>query len=380
MTAEVAVINRIGVALAADSAVTIGHEANKIYTSADKLYQLSNEAPIGVMVYGNANFVGMPWETIIKSYRRRLGSTRFDKTAEYATHLLTFLTNNVDIFPPSLQERQVSMLIGILFISIRQSISDRCDQEIAARHAQGITDNDIPPLAEEVIDKRLTEIKESPVIDGFPANHGDKLRHEYSAVIESVRKAIFGNLPMSEKGKNALTDCAVEMLVREYMYPLKCGIVIAGFGEKEYAPSLIAYELEELALGLPRKRVFQRYVIDEQANACIIPFAQKDPVDHFLQGIDEDFAQFMQDTASTVVAGAIDLILNKVAAVNKAVADQIRDAAKPEVGALLKKLFEEWAKRKERYWGPVLRGRLQIRFPDYPVGRSRRSIKWVIAI
>ena len=66
MTAEVAILNRIGVALAADSAATIGRgRGGKIYSSADKLFQLSHSDPVGVMVYGNANFIGVPWETII---------------------------------------------------------------------------------------------------------------------------------------------------------------------------------------------------------------------------------------------------------------------------------------------------------------------------
>ncbi len=52
MTAEIGVMNRLGVALAADSAVTIGGDARKVYSSADKLFQLSLGAPVGVMVYG----------------------------------------------------------------------------------------------------------------------------------------------------------------------------------------------------------------------------------------------------------------------------------------------------------------------------------------
>jgi hypothetical protein len=60
MTAEVAVLNSNGVALAADSAVTIGHEEGKVYTSADKLFQLSECAPVGIMVYGSAAFLGVP--------------------------------------------------------------------------------------------------------------------------------------------------------------------------------------------------------------------------------------------------------------------------------------------------------------------------------
>lgn len=76
MTAEICILNRIGVALAADSAVTIGPEAHKIWTSADKLFHLSHSAPIGLMVYNNANFLGVPWETIVKEYRKVLGDKR----------------------------------------------------------------------------------------------------------------------------------------------------------------------------------------------------------------------------------------------------------------------------------------------------------------
>ena len=53
MTAEIAILNREAVALAADSAVTIGFGA-KIYNSANKLFCLSYLHPIGVMISGNS--------------------------------------------------------------------------------------------------------------------------------------------------------------------------------------------------------------------------------------------------------------------------------------------------------------------------------------
>ena len=49
MTAEVAILNSTGVALAADSAVSIGPDADKIYTSAEKLFQLGVADPVGVV-------------------------------------------------------------------------------------------------------------------------------------------------------------------------------------------------------------------------------------------------------------------------------------------------------------------------------------------
>jgi hypothetical protein len=64
MTAEIGIMNRVAVALAADSAatITIGN-ITKILNSANKLFSLSKFHPVGIMVYGNAElwaFLGKP--------------------------------------------------------------------------------------------------------------------------------------------------------------------------------------------------------------------------------------------------------------------------------------------------------------------------------
>ncbi len=48
MTCEVAVMNKRGIALAADSAVTLGN-GPKIYHTAEKLFPLSPSVPVAIM-------------------------------------------------------------------------------------------------------------------------------------------------------------------------------------------------------------------------------------------------------------------------------------------------------------------------------------------
>jgi hypothetical protein len=88
MTAEIGILNPMGVALAADSAVTISAASEaggrtKIYNSANKLFSLSKFHPVGIMVYGNAALMGFPWETIIKVFRAKLGDKQFDHLNDY---------------------------------------------------------------------------------------------------------------------------------------------------------------------------------------------------------------------------------------------------------------------------------------------------------
>ena len=74
MTAVVGILNKQAVALAADSAVTIGGtNGRKIFNKANKVFTLSKRHPVGIMIYNSASFMLTPWETIIKVYRKQLG-------------------------------------------------------------------------------------------------------------------------------------------------------------------------------------------------------------------------------------------------------------------------------------------------------------------
>ena len=97
MTAEIAVLNKSAVALAADSAVTIGRPPNsKIYNTVNKIFELSAHHPVGMMVYGRLDFLGLPIETLIKVYRAKLGSKSFDHIGGYRDDFINYLKNDVE--------------------------------------------------------------------------------------------------------------------------------------------------------------------------------------------------------------------------------------------------------------------------------------------
>jgi hypothetical protein len=73
VTCEVAVVDKRGIALAADSAVTLGN-GKKIYHTAEKLFSLSPSIPVAIMTFGAADMMNVPWETVVKIYAQKLGS------------------------------------------------------------------------------------------------------------------------------------------------------------------------------------------------------------------------------------------------------------------------------------------------------------------
>src|SRR3954447_14341330 len=125
MTAEIAIINKNAVALAADSAVTLRDpKTSKIYNTANKLFMLSKFDPVGVMVFGNAEFMSIPWETLIKMYRSHLGATSFEKLPLYAGDFVAFLENNDRLFPAERQKAQFGRVISAFFWGMKYAIDE----------------------------------------------------------------------------------------------------------------------------------------------------------------------------------------------------------------------------------------------------------------
>ena len=47
------------------------------------------------MIFGASEYQGIPWETIIKLYRKELKNASFDRVEQYAQDFLKFLVDRV---------------------------------------------------------------------------------------------------------------------------------------------------------------------------------------------------------------------------------------------------------------------------------------------
>ena len=151
MTSEVVVMNRAGVALAADSAVTVEMgDSQRVRHSALKLFRLSTHRPVGVMVYNNASLLGVPMETIIKLFRRHLGKEAYGTLREYGDALVQYLDGNDALFPRDVQDRYFLQAVETEYLRIWEELSN----EFVERGVYGDGDGKAD-VAKDVIAKRL---------------------------------------------------------------------------------------------------------------------------------------------------------------------------------------------------------------------------------
>ncbi|MEM0993961.1 MAG: hypothetical protein AAGI49_13060, partial [Bacteroidota bacterium] len=123
MTAVAGILNKQAVAIAADSAVTIsGENGRKIFNTANKIFTLSKRHPVGVAIYNSASFMSIPWETIIKMYRRRLKDDFFDTVEEYQKDFIDYLREQNFFTSEDYQKIELKNLFMQLFSAINDSI------------------------------------------------------------------------------------------------------------------------------------------------------------------------------------------------------------------------------------------------------------------
>ena len=87
MTAQVVLMNGLGIALASDSAVTSG---GKVLNTSEKVYELALPHKIAILTSGRASFMGFPWEVVFSAWYETLKSP-LPTVIEYRESLYKFL-------------------------------------------------------------------------------------------------------------------------------------------------------------------------------------------------------------------------------------------------------------------------------------------------
>ena len=300
MTAEIAILNKSAVALAADSAVTLNiNGEKKIYPSANKLFMLSKYHPVGIMVFGNANFMSVSWETIIKHYRQRLGVEKFANLKDYALDFLDFLESS-KLFPESEQESFYRNGVYSYFNLIKEDILKEIKKLFEPEQCEVaiLPEKKIKEVISSQIKKHCDDLKSKEPIPGTgnigdDAKLVDDFKNHYNKVIKEGMNEIFEKMPLTNSDKKRLTEIAVNLFFRDITLRSNSGVVISGFGDADIFPCLESLVLEGIALNRLKYIVRKSVGIDFDLRACIMPFAQSEMVCSFMEGIDPNFQKFM---------------------------------------------------------------------------------------
>ena len=355
MTAEIAIMNKEAIALAADSAVTINTgSGRKIYNTVNKLFALTKHAPIGIMVYGRAELMGVPWESIIKTYRPVIAADSFETLNEYVSHFLSFLKANTRrLFHAETQLQYFRQTTASAFSTIRRSAEQRVSQIISAK---GKADPpDVEAAVEVAVQEYLKFVKSKARIAGMTPARVERLRHRYDKAVGSVRNEVFQRLPVSRKAKRNLFVIPFEVCSRRVFSISDSGVVIAGFGNDQIFPSLVSLHVGGVVDNFLRHEIAAELKIEHDNSAIIKPFAQSEMVVSFMEGIDPTCSNLIDSYWRTIVSQFPNDVASAASTANSKERDRLRQRLF-EAGRRILKDFREKLReyQVEQHINPVL--------------------------
>ncbi len=355
MTAEITVMNKMAIAMAADSAMTItpARGEKKIYNTVNKLFALSKHHPVGIMVYDNAEIMGVPWETVIKTYRKSLGKTGFDTMEEYGNHFVEFFEKENICFHPSQQEEYFRRMVGLSLYLIRYAIKDKLNTLVKDRGE--VSENEIADATALVIKTRYDSLMKTDRLANFPDSFSAQLLTKYSGVIGDLIAEILEKLPLTTEAHDQLRQISVEMFSRDEFAHSLSGVVIAGFGEKEIFPSTRSYTFEGIIENKLKHRLDRHKAVSHDVDAYVIPFAQTDMVYSFIQGVDPKYNDFTVRAVSFLHHRFCETILDKAEGINvemKAKLDELLSTTRADLGRTFSQMLNKH--RQENYTDGVM--------------------------
>lgn len=344
MTSEIAIMNKHSIAMATDSAVTMREGVSeKIKTSANKLFALSKYHPVGIMVFGNADLMAIPWETIIKIYRKKLGKQKFDTLQEHADDFIAFLDNGNSLFPESIQKMYLLSIIYGYFNFIKKEIETEI--ELILTQKNGITPDEVKKITLTIIKKHYKEWKDADIVPSIPKTHSKDIADKYGKDIDAIIDDVFQRSPITKYHLHQLKEIATSLsskFPKNIEKQGNSGVVIAGFGEKDIFPSLRAYDIEVIVNGRLKYRLSTHAEITFENDATISAFARDEMVTAFMEGIDPSYMEVEQNYLLELFNEYTEMIV-------KTLMNEKNEKIKKKLQKLSLRLLEEHLKRCKNY-------------------------------
>jgi hypothetical protein len=295
MSAEIILLNKLGVAIAADSAITVGNRA-AIFNTAQKIFSFGEKVPLAFLYYSATDFMGIPIDVIFLRYMESVHTRKLQLNTirEYLHDFVQFIEKNGDYF--TFQEFENKYLTLFFYERYKEYTQKR----------------------EELVEQQTAPVTESNIIrDTFVALNNDlksknhyqkKLQYEPTKILNKktlnpliksfLQIEVFGRDNNNEQLLNEeeeilfdyfsgfVSECFQWVFAYEKVW--QTSVYLVGYGQDSLFPS---YGGINLFCFLKGRLIYNEGDFGEVSQAkpgLYITLAQDDAIESFLNGLNFD--------------------------------------------------------------------------------------------
>lgn len=296
MSVGVCIINRNGIALAADSAGT--YTGNKMfYNSMNKVFSLSRKYVYGAITYGATIIYNVSIDQVLKEFRTYLDSREhISDFFEILPLFEAFINQNSSYYKFDLAEaNHCNGLIKDLVVDWGNKI-----KTVA-------TEVDAENKISEILNQLETVMRGSLKIDNYDVSAYIKTTYnDYFNMLIGMIVPELNNFPTQK-------ECFWDYICNYFNLSLTnetnnyMGLFFAGYGHCDAFPKFTHIELYRVVGGKIKYRLVENY---EESNnhAQIVPLAQPDVILTFCKGISNRFINYIPQKVESIINSKIDAL------------------------------------------------------------------------
>jgi hypothetical protein len=255
MTCGVAILNRRGVALAADGTSVI--------------FPISS-VPVAIMTLGNS-VMDVPWEVVVENYTHELGERTFATLDEYSNDFFSYMETSSVLFPPQKQAECFRRCVRSIWSDYRDRIKT-CGDSLSV-----------------VLGEDRRELLAAEGLSALEADFGTRVVDSYASELDELEHEIFGDMKLTKPLRADLRAIIAMMYGTDWCHPPDDGcVVFAGMGDDEPFPSVLAFAVSTVAAGKLRRAPRYAVRIGPDCDAGVMPFGRRETIDTLVEGIHPD--------------------------------------------------------------------------------------------
>jgi hypothetical protein len=280
-------MNKLGLAAASDSSVTISRGDNRrTYASAEKVFSLGPEHKVIVLHSGTTEFLQHPFEVLITEWKKTINRP-LQKLDDYVDSLLNWISHRQDLFSEELQGEFLRKVATDYLIEIRQSIINNLNYDEVA--ASEWNSEEAFRIANETLENDVAWLDKIADLVGLNSNWSDARYNLYKDIFKEVIDWVFDDVP-----RNEISDQHYEAICRRLLYKSfgldnhDARLVFAGYGEQDIYPVQTAVTLQGAVADRPRY-VRESLSITPSFECALRTHGQDEAIQTFLRAYDQSF-------------------------------------------------------------------------------------------
>jgi len=240
------------------------------------------------MIFGNAEFMDMPFEPIIKAFRGSALSCTRSRLVDYADAFFEYLECHVSVDDETANSHVQRTFISAMSPLVRSAFEKLLKSKL--KRNEQVADK-MGALFVEEVRAKVTEVQTKPDCPTFDGITAEELSRTYADQVVAALTELTSDEPPSSEVQGAMNTVATEYiglhLKKNVFSGQSTGIAFAGFDKQEQFPSLYVYDTEGLIMGRVKRGLIDSVPISPVGQrGHIAALAQDDVVKRYVEGID----------------------------------------------------------------------------------------------